>query len=62
MFERSANGDTVIVAINFSSKMQTVDIEPGRVVVSTAPKGERLVSREGLLLPKQEAVIVEPDV
>ena len=62
VFERSANGDTVVVAINFSSKMQTVDMAPGRVVVSTAPTSERLVGPEGLLLPKQEAVIIEPYV
>ncbi len=62
VFERSANSETVIVAINLSSEVQTVDIEPGRVVISTAPTSERLVGREGLLLPKQEAVIIEPDV
>ncbi|MCZ6739147.1 MAG: alpha-amylase family glycosyl hydrolase [Actinobacteria bacterium] len=62
VFERSANSETVIVAINLSSEVQMVDIEPGRVVVSTAPTSERLVGREGLLLPKQEAVIIEPDV
>ncbi len=62
MFERSANSETVIVAINLSSEVQTVDIEPGRVVVSTTPTSERVVGPDGLLLPKQEAVIIEPDV
>ena len=62
VFGRSANSETVIVAINLSSEVQLVDIEPGRVVVSTATTSERLAGREGLLLPKQEAVIIEPDV
>ena len=39
--------------------MQMVDVEPGRVVVSTAPTVEGVVGPEGLLLPKQEAVIIE---
>lgn len=61
VFERSANGVKVIVAINFTHKMQTVDIDPGCVVISTAASGERQIGPEGLLLPEQEAVIIELD-
>lgn len=47
---------------DFSNKKQMVDVEPGRVVVSTAPAIERVVGPQGLLLPKQDAVIIVPDV
>ncbi len=47
---------------DFSNKKQMVDVEPGRVVVSTAPAVESVVGPQGLLLPKQEAVIIVLDV
>ena len=50
-----------IVAINFSDKTQMVDIEPGRVALSTTTSEERRIGPEGLFLSKQKAVIVEPD-
>ncbi len=60
VFERSVEGEQVIVATNFTDETQTVDIGPGRIVVSTADPLERRIGAEGLLLGRKEAVIVEP--
>lgn len=61
VFERSFEGERVIVALNFAGTTQPVDISPGQVAVSTAGRDRDLVGVDGLLLGAREGVIIEPE-
>jgi alpha-glucosidase len=61
VFERTVGSEKLLVALNFSDEMHTLDLGPGRVRVSTVSPGERRFGSGGLRLSGKEAVVLEPD-